>query len=261
MKSLIAITLVAAGALVTGGCATRKYVRETAAPVQAKVDQVGEQTTQNSQQIQSTRADLKQLDEKTANGINAAKEKANAADQHAADADRHAGEADRHANDAMTKATQADSKADANMQALRTAVANIDDYKVQTAAAVPFGFNQYKIAEDARHDVDALIVAAKSDSRYFIVVEGYTDKTGDKDYNEALSKRRADEVVQYLVAKGDIPIFRIHTIGLGDLKPVDEGNTREARAHNRRVEVKLFTADALAVSLGAQVVSADVLKK
>jgi len=261
MKALLAITIVAAGALLTGGCATKKYVRETAAPIQAKVDQVGQQTTQNSQQIQSTRSDLKQLDETTGNGINAAKEKANAADQHAADADRHAGEADRHAGDALAKASQADSKADSNMQALRTAVANIDDYKVQSEATVPFAFDQYKLTDAATEDLRKLAAAAKTDNRYFIVVEGFTDKTGNKDYNEALSKRRADAVVQYLVAKGDIPIYRIHTIGLGEEKPADEANTREARARNRRVEVKVYTADGLAASLGGEAGKPDTLKK
>ena len=251
MKALLPIAIVAAGALLCGGCATKKYVRETAAPIQAKVDQVGQQTTQNSQQIQGTRSDLKQLDETTGNGINAAKEKANAADQHAADADRHAGEADRHANEAMAKANQADSKADANMQALRSAVANIDDYKVQTEATVPFGFDQYKLTDSAQEDLNKLAAAAKADNRFFIVVEGFTDKTGDKEYNASLSRRRANQVVQYLVATGDIPVYRIHNIGLGDQKPADDANTREARARNRRVEVKVYTADGVAVSLGA----------
>jgi outer membrane protein OmpA-like peptidoglycan-associated protein len=249
MKAIFATTIVATAALLASGCATKKYVRETSAPIQAKVDQVGEQTTQNSQQIQGTRSDLKQLDEKTGNGINAAKEKANAADQHAADADRHAGEADRHANDAMTKANLADSKADSNMQALRTAVANIDDYKVQTSATALFGFNQYKLTDEAKQELDKLATAAKADNRFFIVVEGFTDKIGDKDYNEALSRRRADEAVQYLVAKHDIPIYRIHTIGLGDQKPADDADSREARARNRRVEVKVYTADGVAASL------------
>ena len=138
------------------------------------------------------------------------------------------------------------------MQALRGVVANIDDFKVQTGATMLFGFDQYKLADDAKGDLDKIIAAAKADNRFFIVVEGFTDKTGNKEYNETLSQRRADGVVQYLVAKGDIPIYRIHTIGLGDQKPVDEGNTREARARNRRVEVKVYTADALAASLGGK---------
>ena len=72
-------------------------------------------------------------------------------------------------------------------------------------------------------------------------MEGYTDKTGSKEYNEELSKRRADAVVEYLVAKHDIPIYRIHMIGLGEEKPVDDAHNRAARAKNRRVEVKVFS--------------------
>jgi OmpA-OmpF porin, OOP family len=64
-----------------------------------------------------------------------------------------------------------------------------------------------------------------------------------------LSKKRADAVVNYLVAKHDIPIYRIHMIGLGDEKPVDEARNRAARAKNRRVEVKVFSADQVTASL------------
>ena len=76
-----------------------------------------------------------------------------------------------------------------------------------------------------------------------MTVEGYTDSTGDKAYNEALSRKRADAVVNYLVAKQNVPIYRIHMIGLGEDKPVDEAKNRAARAKNRRVEVKVLTAD------------------
>ncbi len=252
MKAFLATMIVVTGALLAGGCATKKYVRTTTAPIQAKADQVGEQTTQNSQQIQGTRSDLKQLDEKATDGINAAKEKATTADQHAADADRHAGEADRHAADALGKASQADSKADSALNGLRSVVANLEDYKLQTSATVPFGFDQYKLTPAAKVDLDALAEAVKADKRFFIAVEGYTDKIGNKDYNETLSRHRADEVVQYLVAKHDIPIYRVHTIGLGDEKPADDANTREARARNRRVEVKVYTADGLAAELNSE---------
>jgi peptidoglycan-associated lipoprotein len=65
-----------------------------------------------------------------------------------------------------------------------------------------------------------------------------------------LSRRRANSVAEYLVAKHDIPIYRIHMIGLGEEKPVDEGHDRAARAKNRRVEVKVFSADQVTASLG-----------
>jgi len=249
MKAFLATTIIAAGALLAGGCATKKYVRNTTAPIQAKVDQVGEQTTQNGQQIQTTRTDLKALDDKTDAGISSAKESAGTADA-------HAGDADRHATDAMNKADQADQKADSNTQAvngLRTslanAVANIDDYKLQTNATVPFQFDRAALSDGARQDLDKLAQNAQGCNRYFIAVSGYTDKTGTQEYNEALSRRRAEAVVQYLVAKDNIPFYRIHMIGLGEDKPADDANTREARAKNRRVEVEVYSADGVASGL------------
>jgi OmpA-OmpF porin, OOP family len=253
MKAFLATTCIVTGALLAGGCATKKYVRNTAAPIQAKVDQVGEQTTQNGQQIEDTRNQVKQVDEKAQSGISAAQERASAADQHAATADQHAATADQHAGEAMTKANTATQMGEQNQQAitaLRGVVSNIDDYKLQTSVAVPFKFDKYQLTNDAKQDLDKLAGDVKADKRFFIAVEGYTDKTGSRAYNEALSRRRADAVMQYLVAKHDVPVYRIHMIGLGDEKPVDEGKNREARAKNRRVEVKVFSADQVTASLG-----------
>src|SRR6266545_2158565 len=93
MKAFLATTCIVTGSLLAGGCATKNYVRTTAAPIQAKVDQVGEQTSRNGQQIEDTRGQVKQVDERAQSGISAAQERASAADQHAATADQHAGEA------------------------------------------------------------------------------------------------------------------------------------------------------------------------
>ena len=239
MRVFLATTCIVAGSLLAAGCATKKYVRNTTAPIQAKVDQVGAQTTQNSQQIEDTKGQVKQVDEKAQSGINAAQERASAADQHAAAADQHAGVADQHATDAMTQAKQASS----DLNKLRDVVANIDDYKMQTTASVPFAFDKYVLTASAKEDLDKLTSGLTADKRFVISVEGYTDSTGDRAYNESLSRKRADAVVTYLVAKHDVPIYRIHMIGLGQEKPVDEGKDRAARAKNRRVEVKVFTAD------------------
>ena len=246
MRALIATTCIIAGSLFAGGCATKKYVRNTTAPISAKVDQVGQQTTQNSQQIEDTKGQLKTVDDRAQSGINAAQERASAADAHASAADQHAGLADQHAGEAMTSAKQAGELADAanrDLNKLRGVVANIDDYKMQTSASVPFAFNQAKLTAEAKADLDKLAPALTANKRFVVTVEGYTDSTGDKAYNEALSKKRADTVVAYLVSKQNVPIFRIHMIGLGDEKPVDEANNRAARAKNRRVEVKVLTAD------------------
>ncbi len=238
MKAFLATTFIVTGALLAGGCASKKYVRNTTAPIQAKVDQVGEQTTQNSGQIQDTRNQVKQVDERAQSGIGAAQERAATADQHA--------------GDAMNKATQAGQTADQAMEgvsSLRSVVANLDDYKLQTTTTVPFKFNGYTLSNEAKQDLDKLVSDVKTDKRFFIAVEGYTDSTGSRQYNEELSRKRADAVVNYLVAKHDIPIYRIHMIGLGKEKPADEGRNRSARAKNRRVEVKVFSADQVTASM------------
>lgn len=245
MRVFLATTCIVTGVMLTTGCATKKYVRNTAAPIEAKVDQVGQQTTQNSQQIQDTKTQVGQVDEKAQNGISAANEKAGTADQHASDAMNHA-------NDAMTRATTADQKSDANSQSLnklRDVVANIDDYKLQTTVTVPFKFDKASLTPDTQQDLDKLAQDVQADKRFFIAVEGYTDTTGSKAYNETLSRKRADAVVEYLVAKHDIPIYRIHMIGLGEEKPVDDARSRAARAKNRRVEVKVFSADQVTSTL------------
>jgi outer membrane protein OmpA-like peptidoglycan-associated protein len=253
MRVLLATTCIVTGVLITTGCATKKYVNNTTAPIQAKVNQVGDQTTQNSQQIQDTNKKVTDVDERATNGISAANEKAGTADQHASDAMNHANDAMSHANDAMTSATSANGKADQNAQSLdklRDVVANIDDYKLQTTVTVPFKFDKAVLTPDTRQDLDKLAQDVQVDKRFFISVEGYTDKTGSLAYNEALSRKRADAVVEYLVAKHDIPIYRIHMIGLGVEKPVDEAHNRDARAKNRRVEVKVFSADQVTATLG-----------
>ena len=245
MRAFLATTCIVTGTLLAGGCATKKYVHNTTAPISAKVDQVGEQTTQNTSQINDTRNQVKQVDEKAQSGISAAQERASTADEHAQTADKHAGEA-------MTKANQAATVGDQNAQALnslRQVVAGIDDYKMQSTVSVPFQFDKYGLTADAKQDLDKLAGDVKTDKRFFIAVEGYTDSSGSKQYNEALSRRRADAVVTYLVAKHDIPIYRIHMIGLGQERPVDETRNRTARAKNRRVEVKVFSADQVTASL------------
>jgi OOP family OmpA-OmpF porin len=236
MTRTILSTGIVAAALLTGGCATKKYVQQTTTPIQAKVDQVDQTTQKQGQQITQTQTDVKQVDEKATNGINAA----SAAKEAAMTAQGSA-------KDAMGKANQANDLAAKDSQeisSLRQVVSNLDDYKQVGDLTIPFGFNKFMLTDKDKQDLDGMVSGASKNKRYFIAVEGFTDRTGTRQYNEVLSRKRADAVVEYLVAKHDIPIYRIHMIGLADEKPVDEAHTRAARAKNRRVEVKIFSADA-----------------
>jgi outer membrane protein OmpA-like peptidoglycan-associated protein len=245
MKRFIVTACLLTGALLANGCATKKYVRNTVAPVQAKVDQVGEQANQNSQAIEETRGQLKQVDERAQSGISAAEERAATADQHAVTADQHA-------TNGMSRASEAQQTADRATRDLdnpRQVVANIDDYKQQSSATVLFKFNQSTLTSDAKRQPDKIVAEAKSDKRFFITVEGFTDRVGSRQYNEMLSEKRAHSVARYLVTQHDIPIHHIHMVGLGQDKPVANGRTSAALAQNRRVEVKVFSADGVTASL------------
>ena len=228
-NSKIIALLLAAGALGGSGCATKKYVKQTVDPVSNRVDQVASQTNQQGQTLDATRKDVAQNQQ----DISATRETARAADARA--------------GDAMNAANAAGAKADQNSRALnelRSTVANLDDYKPASMVVVPFGFNKFTLTAEGKAELDKMAQAKDQWKRYFVAVEGFTDRTGTETYNDVLSRRRADKVVQYLVSKYDIPIFRIHQIGMGKDKPVDDGRGRTSRAKNRRVEVTVYTADA-----------------
>ena len=69
-----------------------------------------------------------------------------------------------------------------------------------------------------------------------ILVEGHTDYTGPKKYNESLSDKRTDIVRNYLTVNGIDPDL-IATIGKGEQQPVDQNWTREGRIRNRHVGI------------------------
>jgi OOP family OmpA-OmpF porin len=71
-----------------------------------------------------------------------------------------------------------------------------------------------------------------------IEISGHTDNIGDPAANKVLSQQRADNVKAYLVA-GGITAARLTAVGYGSAKPLDTGDTDEARQKNRRTEFKI----------------------
>jgi outer membrane protein OmpA-like peptidoglycan-associated protein len=246
MKPILAVTLALSGALLTTGCATKKWVRQQTTPIQAKVDQVGEQTTQQGQALETTKGqlstDIKGVDERAQSGISAAQERASAAESRAGEAMSRA----ETANQGVARNNEAINNLRGSLQQV---VANLDDYQPKGEAVVMFKFDSAKLTDEARDQLDQLVAGKNAMKRYFIAVQGFTDKVGSEDYNAALSRRRADAVVQYLVAQHDVPVYRVHMIGLGEQKLADEGKTRASRAKNRRVEVRIFSADAATATM------------
>jgi outer membrane protein OmpA-like peptidoglycan-associated protein len=120
----------------------------------------------------------------------------------------------------------------------------LDDYKPAGDVVVLFKFNSAKLTDEAKQQLDQIGKAqVGSMKRYFVAVQGFTDKIGSDEYNLELSRRRAEAVQKYLVQTYNVPVFRIQMVGLGKDKPVNEEKTRDEREKNRRVEVTVFSAD------------------
>jgi len=69
-------------------------------------------------------------------------------------------------------------------------------------------------------------------------LSGHTDSVGTEAYNQGLSERRVASVKAYIVKKG-IDGGRVSGQGFGESKPIADNKTREGRAKNRRVEIKV----------------------
>jgi len=104
---------------------------------------------------------------------------------------------------------------------------------------VNFDFDMSNIRPDARPILDAAIETLQQEPDIRVTVEGYTDWIGTDAYNLALSDRRAQAVVDYLVAGGISP-SRLTAVGFGESDPVATNETESGRAQNRRVELRVL---------------------
>ena len=121
-------------------------------------------------------------------------------------------------------------------------ISSLDDYDVQDEAVVNFALNSAVLSPEGRRQLDELASKVNTSRAFVIEVSGHADATGSAARNFQLSQRRAEAVVQYLAVNHRIPMRRFITpMGYGKTASVADNATREGRAQNRRVEVKVLT--------------------
>ena len=110
---------------------------------------------------------------------------------------------------------------------------------VSLSAGALFDVNSANLKQEGKAELDALArqVGDMEEVRSINIV-GHTDSSGSEAYNQALSKRRAIAVKDYLVGRGISPQV-LSTEGMGESSPVASNATREGRARNRRVELTI----------------------
>ena len=217
------VILLATSMAASVGCASKNYVRQETTPLINKTNELDDLTAKNTNAI-------KDVDARAQAGIQQVTAKAAEVDQKAQAAADQAGQAQTQADNAVHR-----------VDSLQNTVANLDNYRVVTETAVQFGFDKDNLTKASKEALDQLATNVPNAKGYIIAVEGGTDSVGDSEYNYGLSQRRADSVVQYLASQHNIPAHKIYLIGLGKDKPVESNKTRDGRAKNRRVDVRLMT--------------------
>jgi outer membrane protein OmpA-like peptidoglycan-associated protein len=82
---------------------------------------------------------------------------------------------------------------------------------------------------------------------YMIEVKGFADSSGNAQMNQKLSEDRAEAVIAYLIQNCNVPVRHIVAPGaMGEYEPTASNESKEGRAQNRRVEVKVLVNKGIA---------------
>lgn len=139
----------------------------------------------------------------------------------------------------------------ANQQQIQASMKDIDehterfnslaDYDVKDQVVAKFDVGSSELSEQDQAELKKLAETAKGINGYIIEVAGYADSTGGAAMNTKLSEDRAKQVVNFLHQQGGVPVRHIVAPGaLGEYGPTASNETKEGRAENRRVEVKIL---------------------
>ncbi|GAK84253.1 outer membrane protein A precursor [Vibrio ponticus] len=103
---------------------------------------------------------------------------------------------------------------------------------------VAFGSDSTELNGDVSESLSEFVSVLERYPQSEVVIVGHADSTGSKDYNQALSEKRAQAVSIRIIQLG-APEAQVEWRGEGELSPVADNNTPEGRAKNRRVELSL----------------------
>jgi peptidoglycan-associated lipoprotein len=222
-KPVFVVGLFALTLAVAPACATKKFVR-------TEVGQVNDKVTTLSGSLEETQERVRQAEGK----IGEVDQRAQAA---AGEAKQVGTQAQQAANAAGERANAVNARADsieaANRKLLFEVVLSEDQGK--------FKFGKTELPAEAKSAIDQMVDGLKSQkSAVWIEIEGHTDNIGDAKYNETLGMNRAEAVKRYLYEQHQVPLHKMNVITYGEGKPVAPNRTRDGRAQNRRVVIKVL---------------------
>ena len=226
MRTFMTAIAVAAVAIAATGCATKKYVQTSVGEVNDKVDSLGRSVEQTQERTRQNEAKINDVDAK-----------ATAAGNSAQQANTAAAAANNAAAAANSNATGVGNRLDAFDKASRRLVLEV----VINSASGNFATSKSDLPDDAKAQIDQLISRLQQDPKnVWIEIEGHTDNTGPDELNQRLGLERAEAAKRYLYEKHQIPLHKMSVISYGPTKPVADNKTKEGRAQNRRIVIRVL---------------------
>jgi len=219
-RMLLVVPIVLAAAVGSTACATKKFVRTNVDEVNKKVDSVSKSVEETQERTRQNETRIRQVDDRVS-GV----------DQKADSAGRSAGMAQDSADRAMARADDVD-------KSTKRLIYEV----VISEAQGNFQFGKADLPEEARGQLDKLIETLKANPQgAYIEIEGHTDSVGTNEVNQRVGLKRAEAVKIYLYEHHKVPLHRMSVISYGEEKPVAPNDTRDGRAQNRRVVIKVLT--------------------
>ena len=206
-------------------CATKKYVNTSVGEVNEKVGALSKSIEETQERTRQNEEKIKQVDDKYGKQVAAVDEKAAAAGKSAATA--------------QTTADRAILRADEVDRSMKKMIFEV----TISEASGNFKFGSAELPEGAQQQIDQLIERLKSDPNKggFIEIEGHTDNVGEEAINQKLGLERAESVERYLHEQHRVPLHKMSVISYGEQKPEAPNTTRDGRAQNRRVVIRVLS--------------------
>ena len=207
--------------------ARKKWVNKRVEPIKEQLGELDEVNAKNAKDIQG-------VDQRSQAGIRQAQSAADAANQTASAAGTEAGKANSTAQGAAGHVDQ-----------LNTTVNGLDQYKQATEANVVFRGGQPVLSAEAKKQLDDLASNLAGRQGYLVEIEGHSPQAGSLGIQS--SQRLAEAVKRYLVTEHGIPVYRLHSVALGNAKPETSDDAKPVRVassvHLRLMENSLAAQD------------------
>ena len=218
---VVAVSLVTLA--VAPACATKGFVRTSVGEVNEKVGTLGKSLEETQERVRQNEQKIGEVD------------------QRAAAANTAAGAAQRSADEASNRAVEVGRTAETRSAAIEAETRKLIFETVLSEDRGGYKFNNAQLPDDAKQAIDSMVGNLKTDKKaVWIEIEGHTDNIGEEKYNESLGMERAEAVKRYLYEAHQVPLHKMNVISYGESKPVSPNNTKDGRAQNRRVVIKVL---------------------